>query len=376
MAMPRLLILCEYPTLLGGERSMLATLPAIRDAGFDVHVVAPAPGPLAHALHETGVPHSAWDVRDETGQRLALARLRANIAGFVRDLHPQLLHANSLSMSRVLGPVAATCGVVSIGHMRDIVTLSRQAIEDVNANCRLVAVSDATREFHIGQGIAGEKCVVLHNGVNLDEFRPRRPTGYLHRELQLNDRMQLVATIGQLGPRKGVDVVLRAAAQVAETLPDIHWLLLGERTSNKAESHHFVLELQAAAQMRPLSGRVHFLGGRNDVPQLLNECALLVHGARQEPLGRVLLEAAASGVAVVATDVGGTREIFPMESDGAILVPTDDELAMANAMLALLQNEARRQSLAGAARRRAQEAFDIRAAAQRLIKQYQTALCR
>ncbi len=107
------------------------------------------------------------------------------------------------------------------------------------------------------------------------------------------------------------------------------------------------------------------------MPRLLNECVLLVHAARQEPLGRVLLEAAASGVAVVATDVGGTREIFRTELDGAILVPPDDERALAEAMLALLQNEARRQSLARAARRRAEEAFDIRYAAQRLVAQYE-----
>jgi glycosyltransferase involved in cell wall biosynthesis len=107
---------------------------------------------------------------------------------------------------------------------------------------------------------------------------------------------------------------------------------------------------------------------------LLNECALLVHGARQEPLGRVLLEAAASGVAVVVTDVGGTREIFPTELGGAILVPPDDDRALAAAMLALLRNEPRRQSLAQAARRRAEEAFDIRRAVQRLIEQYRELL--
>jgi glycosyltransferase involved in cell wall biosynthesis len=115
---------------------------------------------------------------------------------------------------------------------------------------------------------------------------------------------------------------------------------------------------------------VHFLGSRNDVPRLLNECTLVVHAARQEPLGRVLLEAAASGVAVVATEVGGTREIFRTELDGAILVPPDDEHEMADAMLSLLQNEARRQSLSLAGRRRAEEAFDIRDAAQRLVAQY------
>jgi glycosyltransferase involved in cell wall biosynthesis len=372
--MRRVLILCEYPTLLGGERSMLATLPAIREAGFEILVAAPAGVMLADALDEAGVPHICWRVREENGERLPLEQLRAAIARLVRDVHPQLLHANSLSMSRIVGPVAKQCGVPSIGHIRDIVTLSRQAVEDLNANRRLVAVSEATRKFHRSQGVAAEKCVVSHNGVNLDEFQPRPPTGYLHRELQLHDPAQLIATIGQLGPRKGVDVVLRAAARIAEKLPHVHWLLVGERTSNKLESHDFARGLEAAAQTPPLKGRVHFLGNRHDVPQLFNECEFLVHGARQEPLGRVLLEAAASGVAVVATDVGGTREIFPTESDGAILIPPDDELAMADAMLALLQDEARRQHLASATRRRAEDAFDIRAAAQRLIEQYEAVL--
>jgi glycosyltransferase involved in cell wall biosynthesis len=372
--MRRILILCEYPTLLGGERSMLATLPAIRTAGFDILVAAPAGGALANALHEADVSHIPWRVQEENGERMPLDRLRTDIAGFLHDIQPHLLHANSLSVSRVVGPIAAASGVPSIGHMRDIITLSRQAIEDVNANIRLVAVSDATRQYHISQGIAAAKCIVSHNGVDLEEFQPRPPTGYLHRELCLNGQTQLVATIGQLGPRKGVDVVLRTVSLIAEHMPNTRWLIVGERTSTKPESRDFALKLEAAAQVPPLSGRVHLLGTRYDVPQLLNECTLLVHAARQEPLGRVLLEAAASGVAVVATEVGGTREIFPAESDGAILVPPDDERALAEVTLALLENEPRRQSLARAARRRAEVAFDIRAAAQRLIAQYEAVL--
>jgi glycosyltransferase involved in cell wall biosynthesis len=192
--------------------------------------------------------------------------------------------------------------------------------------------------------------------------------------LGLNHEAQLIATIGQLGPRKGMDVILQAAFQIAPILPDIHWLIVGERTSNKAESRNFEANLKGTSHVPQLRDRIHFLGSRNDVPQLLNECTLVVHGARQEPLGRVLLEAAASGVAVVATDVGGTREIFRTELDGAILVPPDDEHALAEAMLTLLQNDARRQSLARAARRRAEEAFDIRYAAQRLVAQYDEVL--
>jgi glycosyltransferase involved in cell wall biosynthesis len=368
--MRRVLILCEYPTLLGGERSMLATLPAIRAAGFEVHVAAPSSGPLENWLREIGAKHIPWRVQGKGGERRHLDRLRDDIAGFMGDMQPRLVHANSLSMSRVAGPVTLELGVPSVGHVRDIVTLSRQAVDDVNANRRLIAVSHATREFHMSQGIAPEKCLVSYNGVDLDEFRPRRPIGYLHEKLRLNASAPLIAAIGQLGPRKGTDVLLQAAFQIAAKVPDVHWLIVGKRTSNKDESRDFERKLELASNVPPLCGRVHFLNSRNDIPRLLNECALLVHGARQEPLGRVLLEAAASGVAVVATDVGGTREIFPTELDGAILVPPDDEQALAESMLAILQNEPRRESLARAARRRAEEAFDARAAAQRVVSIY------
>ena len=374
--MLRLLILCEYPTLLGGEHSMLATLPAVRAAGFDIHVAAPANAPFAsrassieQALCELGVAHKRWRVHDDEGNRLSLERLRSDVARFISELQPNVVHANSLSMARVVGPVAAERGVTCLGHIRDIVKLSRQAVRDVNANRRLVAVSHATRTFHVAQGVDAAKCVVLHNGVDLQQYRPRPPSGFLHQQLNLPPEARLVSTIGQLGVRKGTLAVLLAARSVAYQLPDVHWLIVGERTSKKQEARDYELLLETTARSAPLRGHAHFLGRRSDVPQLLNECMLLVHAAEQEPLGRVLLEAAACGVAVVATDVGGTREIFPTDLDGAVLVPPADHNTLAEAMLQLLHDGNRRQKLAVAGRRRAEAAFDIRHAAQQLIEQ-------
>lgn len=372
--MPRLLILCEYPTLLGGERSMLAMLPAVAAAGLDVTVAAPPAGPLADALRERGIAHLAWPTRNDRGERWPLEQLRADLAALVRGIRPDLIHANSLSTARVAGPTAAEAGVPSVGHLRDILNLSHQVVDDLNRHRRLVAVSEAARVFHIVQGVDATKCIVVHNGVDLDVFRPRPATGYLHRELGLPPDARLVAAIGQLGLRKATDVALTAALRTAEALTDVHWLIVGERTSCKDESREFESRLRSLAAEPPLTGRVHFLGQRSDVAQLMNECALLVHSARQEPLGRVLLEAAASGLPVVATDVGGTREIFRDEADGAVLVAVGDHSAIAEAVAALLSDETRRLALAASGRRRAEQAFDIRHAAARMMKQYQELL--
>jgi glycosyltransferase involved in cell wall biosynthesis len=372
--MPRLLILCEYPTLLGGERSMLATLPAVAGAGFDVHVAAPPAGPLADALRKQGVSLTPWSAHGDGDERLQLEPSRAQLARLFRQTRPDLVHANSLSTARISGPVASQAGLRSVGHLRDIVKLSRQAIDDLNQHRRLIAVSRSTRDFHVAQGIDATRCVIAHNGVDLNAFGPRTPTGYLHREFGLPTSARLVATIGQLGLRKGTDAALAAALQAAGELPDVHWLIVGERTSGKDESREFEALLQLIAAEAPLAGRVHFLGSRSDVPQLMNECVLLVHAARQEPLGRVLLEAAASGLTVVATDVGGTREIFPTDADGAVLVPPDNRLAIAEVVTKLLRDEPRRQSLGQAARRRAEAAFDIQFAARKLVSHYQKLL--
>lgn len=353
---------------------MLATLPAIAADGFDILVAAPPHGPLADELSRRGISQLTWRTHDERGKRFPLSQLRADLANLVRQVVPDLVHANSLSTARVSGPVAVECGVRSIGHLRDILKLAAQATEDLNAHTRVLAVSHATRDFHVAQGLTAAKCNVVHNGVDLTEFSPRRSTGYLHRELKLPSHAQCTAIIGQIGLRKGTDTAIQAAQQIAAEFPKLHWCIVGERTSNKDESRQFEATLRSMATEAPLSGRIHFLGNRIDVPALLAECELLVHTARQEPLGRVLLEAAASGMAIVATDVGGTREIFPTDAEAAVLIPPDDPHALASAIRDVLHDDGRRRALGVAARHRAESAFDIRNTAANLIAQYRTVL--
>jgi glycosyltransferase involved in cell wall biosynthesis len=187
--------------------------------------------------------------------------------------------------------------------------------------------------------------------------------------LHLPFETRLIAVIGQIGLRKGQEVFVQAADSLAELWPDVHFLLVGERCSTKAESREFESALHSAAR-ESWKHRLHFLGFRPQMEFLLNELTLLVHPARQEPLGRVLLEAGAAGLPIIATDVGGTSEIFPPESNAAILVPPNDPPAIASAIERLLQDDQLRTILAHAARRRMESAFDIRFAVENLLKHY------
>jgi glycosyltransferase involved in cell wall biosynthesis len=362
------LLLCEYATLNGGEQSMLSTLDGITRAGYDVRVAAPASGPLAAALRQEAIEVVPFEPRDVRGVRLPLDELRGNLAEILRRHRGVLLHANSLAMGRLAGPVAAELSFRSLTHLRDIMTLSDRATADLNCHARLLAVSNATRQFHVSQGLAADKTFVFYNGVDLDRFDSLPPTGYLHGELGLAADTPLIGTIGQISLRKGHDVLAAALSTIPLDLR-FAWLIVGQRFSSKEESRQFETKLHQAA-VGPLAGKMHFLGMREDLPRILNELTILVHPARQEPLGRVLLEAAAARLPIVATDVGGTREIFPRDREAACLVPPDDIQAMSVAVTRLLCNAALRRQLGLNARRQVEEAFGLPRAVSGLLKHY------
>jgi glycosyltransferase involved in cell wall biosynthesis len=349
---------------------MLAVLDGVRRAGVDMAVIGPPDGPLADALAARDVEVLPFTFHGAAGGRRSQGRLRERLARLLAHRRPDLLHANSLSMGRLSGPVATELKLPSIAHLRDIIKLSARGVADLNRHSRMLAVSAATRRFHVAQGLSAAKTHVLRNGVDVGQFRPRPKSGFLHRELGLPPNAQLVGTIGQIGLRKGQDVLLDAAAILGGRLPELHFLIVGRRWSDKPESRRFEADLRAAASTGGRAGRIHFLGYRHDVDRILGELALLVHPARQEPLGRVLLEAAASGVAVVATGVGGTPEVFPPHTGAAKLVAPDDASAVAAAVEELLGDEPLRRRMATAARQRAEEAFDAERAATELAEHY------
>jgi glycosyltransferase involved in cell wall biosynthesis len=199
---------------------------------------------------------------------------------------------------------------------------------------------------------------VLYNGIDAAAFRPVAKTGYLHAELGLPPSVPLVATIGQITLRKGHDLFVAAALQTAATLPQVHWLVVGERYSEKPETVAFDRQLRHRAAANGMGDRIHWLGYRDDVRRMLPEIDLLVHPARQEPLGRVLLEAAAAAVPIIATDVGGTAEIIDDKRSG-LLVPPEDSQAIAVAVTDLLNDPPYRASLARTARESITRRFDL-----------------
>ena len=366
----RVAILCEFGTLNGGEHSLLSVLPQVASAGWEPVVVCPASGALNPALRQKGIAVEPMEFHGASPAAVGRAGVREELSRTFRRVAPRLVHANSLSMGRLSGPVVAERRIPSFAHLRDIITLSRAAVSDLNLHRRLLAVSEATRIAHINQGLSAERAFVLYNGVDLAAFQAGAAEGWLHDELGIPRGAMLIGCIGQIILRKGQDTLAAAAMLLAKRRPELHYIFVGARHSEKLETRRHEAELRGCFASGPLRGDGHFLGVRDDVPRILRELTLLAHPARQEPLGRVLLEAGATGCAIVATDVGGTREIFPLDQGGALLVPPNDPEQLAAAMEALLIDPQRRVELGAQARRRIADAFDAARSAEELLRHY------
>lgn len=341
--------------------------------------IAPPQGPLANALKKRGIVHHAWQTHSSSGQRLTREEICQQLLKAIQTTQPNsadansLVHANSLATGRLLGSIAGQLSVPTITHIRDIIKLSNAAVRDLNANSRLIAVSEATRQFHVAQGFDEQKTIALHNGVDCNLFQPRPATGQLKKELGLSGDAFLIGTIGQIGLRKGQDVLAQAAVTLNDRLPMAHYVLIGERHSSKQESIEFEQNIKTTFASAGMADHLHCLGYRNDVSRLMNELDLLVHPAHQEPLGRVLLEAAACGLPIVATDVGGTREIFP-EHGMAMLVEPNDTNQLTDAIHAACSDPSLRIQMSKAAREQIENQFTIEQASQRLNRMWDDTL--
>jgi glycosyltransferase involved in cell wall biosynthesis len=359
----RIALIFEYPSLNGGEYSMLQTIEAVRvahrgDPGeFEFIAIAPPLGPLADALAKRAIEHSPIHFHDSDGQRFSRDVISKQLVGILGQLAPDLVHANSLAMGRLTGAIQDQLTVPCVTHLRDILSLSAAAIKDINANRMIIAVSEATRSFHVAQGLDAARSCVVYNAVDCTRFAPREATGSLRQELTLPANSFIALTIGQIGLRKAQDVLAAAAADIAADVGNIHFVIVGQRNSTKAESIEFERYLAAEFERVGLGDRDHAIGYRDDVDRLLNEADLLVHPAKQEPLGRVLLEAAAAGLPIVATDVGGTGEILT-DGESAKLIPPGDPGALAGAVIELACDPDLRTRYAEAARQNIEANFN------------------
>src|SRR5262249_1055704 len=140
----------------------------------------------------------------------------------------------------------------------------------------------------------------------------------------------LLVTIASLIPRKGLDVLFHALRPLFSKCSEWHLVIVGGGPS--------LAELQGLAQQLQLESRIHFLGIANNALEVLADCNVFVLPSRNEALPVSILEAMASSLPVVATDVGCVRDVV-IHGHTGLVVPPEDATALCSALRTVLSNQ-------------------------------------
>ncbi|MBN1869449.1 MAG: lipopolysaccharide heptosyltransferase II [Candidatus Omnitrophica bacterium] len=180
-----------------------------------------------------------------------------------------------------------------------------------------------------------------------------------------------IAIIGRITPLKGHTFFLMAMAKVVRTVPYAKIWIVGDAPAKKASRKQ---ELQLLARRLGIENYVEFLGNRQDIPQILAKTDILVLSTvTQEAFGRVILEAQASGVPVVATKVGGVVDIIDDGQTGLLVLPKDTD-AMADAVIRVAKDRNLARQLVARAKEKLKNNFTLEHMASATISVYQELL--
>ena len=374
----------------GAEQSLLLLLDALRRHGVDPMVATFGDGPFSAALLERAVPVAYLSVpaavratsrysdppsRFET-LTLAARALPAvwELARIARAHQSALIHTNGIK-AHLLGGLAGRMLLKPVvWHVRDFPPEGANGVALSAAAKTLPKLvftnSDAVSAALRRRAAPRAPVVTLYNAVDLETFNPRRSGAKVRAELQIENGAPLVGMVAHLTPWKGHADFLRMARAVALQVSGVRFLVSGGPIYETEGHAGYEESLRSQAAELGIADRVKFLGIRTDIPEIMAALDVLVHcPTAPEPFGRAVAEAMAAGKPVVAAREGGVPELVDDERTG-LLVPVGDLTAFTAAVRRLLEDNGLRQRLGSAGRQRAEQMFDIKAHAEKVLENY------
>jgi glycosyltransferase involved in cell wall biosynthesis len=334
----KVLFISHSSGMVGAERSLLLLLRHINRERFEPIVALPGCGSLKTEINRLGITtyevKSPWWVRGRENilkrilllgitimsEIIALLKLRT----IVKRENIDVIYTNTIvNFSGAI--LSVIVKIPHIWHIREIIPDNPDIISVLPnkilfkfismTSDRIICNSYATA----GQLInctSNEKTTVIYNAVepqdtkNLDNF----PDIYGAKKTDW-----LIAVIGTLQERKAQDDAIKACNIARKTIPNIKLLLIGDGNEEyKNYLHEVVNRLD-------MTNHVLFTGYRNDVPQILPYCKVLLVPSWNEPFGRVVIEAMAAGIPVIGSNAGGVKEIIQDGVTGYLVTPKDPQ---------------------------------------------------
>jgi glycosyltransferase involved in cell wall biosynthesis len=349
----KLLLLDQFSDPGGAQQMLLELLPAIRDRRWHTLVGLPGRGELFERVRALGFDAERIDCGPYGSGRKSAAdvgrflagtpRLARQIANMARALEADLVYLNGPRLLPAAAMAGLRCPVLYHSHSYLPPGMARTvaglALRRMNA--RVVGACEFVTEPWRAY-VAGERISVIFNGVTGPGDAHRRPS----------EGPPRIGCIGRIAPEKGQREFVAAAAHIHRSLPECRFGVYGSPLFGDAASEHYAAEVREAAQGLP----VEFPGWMADVYGAMAELdLLLVPSVGQEATTRVILEAFAAGLPVIALATGGIPEVVESGVTGLLAQNAEE---MAQLAIVLLTGDPRRLiSIVRAARAAWQQRF-------------------
>lgn len=276
----------------------------------------------------------------------------------LRRHRPDVVLSSTRQDLRLTIPAAKIVGVPTVVRRVDIgpfssAPLNKYLIDRLPDH--FIANSRATREAMLASApwMSESMISTVHNGIDVDRYADASTA-----DLELPDGALAIGYIGRLEIEKGLPELAAAWPQVARALPHAHLVIAG--------IGNYEAEFRRALGDAP---RVHWLGFRRDVPEIMKALDLLAMPSWEEPFGLVATEAMAAGTPLVATRAGGLAEVVEDGVEG-ILIPPRDADALRDALIRLANDPDLRRTMGQAGMETSRRRFSH----QRVAEEYEAVL--
>jgi len=283
-------------------------------------------------------------------------RVYSRLDGVLKEYKPDVIHTH-LHVLRYALPSMLLMKRAAMVHT--VHNLAEREIEPRGRLIQRYALTHGVKPVAVAEEVAASieglygirSCQVISNGIPTDLYaNPQTPRKEWRAKEGFKDDDILFVCVARFWPQKNHALLLKSFALGPASDPRAHLVLVGEGDLRA--------ELEEQARKLNVAGKVHFLGLRSDVPDILGAMDAFVLSSDYEGNPLSVMEAMASGLPIVSTAAGGVPNLFEAGKEG-FLTPPGDLHGLAKSMNTLLKYQGVRESMGAATARRAKENFDV-----------------